>query len=96
MRSAHVAELQNRLSKYLTFAKGGEEVAIRDRNLPVGRLVPFLAEGADDKELGLVTAGKLRLPKVRRVTGNKAMQVVLAGCGEFFPTIRFAIWRRGC
>jgi antitoxin (DNA-binding transcriptional repressor) of toxin-antitoxin stability system len=57
MRSVHVAELQNRLSKYRTFAKGGEEVAIRDRNLPAGRLVPFLAEGADDQELGLVAAG---------------------------------------
>jgi antitoxin (DNA-binding transcriptional repressor) of toxin-antitoxin stability system len=41
MRSVHVAELQNRLSKYLTFAKGGEELAIRNRNLPVGRLVRF-------------------------------------------------------
>ena len=64
MRSVHVAELQNRLSKYLTFVKGGEEVAIRDRNLPAGRLVPFLAEGAEDQELGLVAAGKLSL-KVR-------------------------------
>ncbi len=65
MRSVNVAELKNRLSKYLSFAKGGEEVVIRDRNLPVAKLVPFLAEGADDQELGLVAAGKLRLPKVR-------------------------------
>jgi prevent-host-death family protein len=94
MRSVNVAELKNRLSKYLTFAKGGEEVVIRDRNLPVAKLVPFLAEGADDQELGLVAAGKLRLPKVRldvkellriptgRVTGNKAMQAVLANREE--------------
>src|SRR5260370_29017144 len=85
MRSVNVAELKNRLSKYLTFAKAGEEVVIRDRNLPVAKLVPFSAEGADDQELGLVAAGKLRLPKVRldvkellriptgSVTGNKAM-----------------------
>jgi prevent-host-death family protein len=46
MRSVNVAELKNRLSKYLTFAKGGEEVVIRDRNLPVAKLVPFSAEGA--------------------------------------------------
>lgn len=26
MRSVNVAELKNRLSKYLTFAKGGEEI----------------------------------------------------------------------
>ena len=65
MRSVNVAELKNRLSKYLTFAKGGEEVVIRDRNLPVAKLVPFLAEGADDQELKLVAAGKLRLPETR-------------------------------
>ena len=57
--------IKNQLSKYLTFAKGGEEVVIRDRNLPVAKLVPFSAEGADDQELVLVAAGKLRLPKVR-------------------------------
>lgn len=86
MRSVNVAELKNRLSKYLSFAKGGEEVVIRDR----AKLVPFLAEGADDQELGLVAAGKLRLPKGQldvkellsiptgSVTGNKAMQAVLA------------------
>ena len=44
MRSVNVAELKNRLSKYLSFAKGGEEVVIRDRNLPVAKLVPFLAK----------------------------------------------------
>src|SRR2546429_2532389 len=48
MRSVNVAELKNQLSKYLTFAKGGEEVVIRDRNLPVAKLVPFSAEGADE------------------------------------------------
>jgi prevent-host-death family protein len=90
MRSVNVAELKNRLSKYLTFAKAGEEVVIRDRNLPVAKLVPFSAEGVDDEELILVAAGKLRLPSVRldvkellkiptgRVVGNKAIETVLA------------------
>ena len=90
MRSVNVAELKDQLSEYLTFAKGGEEVVIRDRNLPVAKLVPFSAEGADEQELKLVAAGKLRLPKVRldvkqllkistgRVAGNKAIQAVAA------------------
>lgn len=94
MRSVNVAELKNQLSKYLTFAKSGEEVVIRDRNLPVAKLVPFSAEGADDQEIILVAAGKMRLPKVRldvkklskiptgRVAGNKAIQAVLAGREE--------------
>jgi prevent-host-death family protein len=90
MRSVNVAELKNRLSKYLTFARGGEEIVIRDRNLPVAKLVPFSAEGADDQELILVAAGKLRLPSVRldvkellkiptgKVAGNNAIEAVLA------------------
>jgi antitoxin (DNA-binding transcriptional repressor) of toxin-antitoxin stability system len=41
MQSVNVAKLKNQLSKYLTFAKGGEEIAIRDRNLPGAKLVPF-------------------------------------------------------
>ena len=90
MRSVNVAELKDQLSKYLTFAKAGEEVVIRDRNLPVAKLVPFSAEGADEQELKLVATGKLRLPKVRlnvkrlskiatgSVVGSKAIQAITA------------------
>ena len=90
MRSVNVAELKNRLSKYLTFAKGGEEIVIRDRNLPVAKLVPFSAEDADDQDLMLVAAGQLRLPKSRlnlkkllkiptgKVAGHKAIQALVA------------------
>ena len=90
MRSVNVAELKNQLSKYLSFPKGGEEVVIRDRSLPVAKLVPFSAGDAYHQELVLVAAGKLRLPKARlsvsdlrkiptgSVKGNKAMRAVLA------------------
>jgi prevent-host-death family protein len=63
MRSVNVAELKNRLSKYLTFAKSGEEIIIRGRNLPVAKLVPFLSDDASEEELLLVAAGKMRIPK---------------------------------
>lgn len=94
MRSVNVAELKNRLSKYLTFARAGEEVVIRDRNLPVAKLVPLSAEGAGDQELMLVAAGKMRLPKTKldikqllkiptgTVSGNKAIQSVVADRAE--------------
>jgi prevent-host-death family protein len=90
MRSVNVAKLKNSLSKYITFAKAGEEVVIRERNLPVAKLVPFSAEDTDDQDLVLVAAGKLRLPKTRlkvnellkiptgRVSGHKAVQAVIA------------------
>ena len=89
MRSVNVAELKNQLSKYLTFAKNGEEVVIRDRNLPVPKLVPFSAEEASAEELLLVASGKMRLPKkslnvdellkigTGKVSGNDAVQALL-------------------
>jgi prevent-host-death family protein len=90
MRSVNVAELKNRLSKYLSFAQNGEEVVIRDRNLPVAKLVPFSAEDADDQDLVLVAAGKLRLPETRlnvealmkirtsKVAGQKATRALIS------------------
>jgi antitoxin (DNA-binding transcriptional repressor) of toxin-antitoxin stability system len=90
VRTVNVAKLKDQLSKYLTFAKSGEEVVIRERSLPVAKLVPFLAEGAAAEELKLVAAGKLRLPTVRldvkqllkvptgTVKGNKAIRAVTA------------------
>jgi prevent-host-death family protein len=62
MKSVNVAELKNRLSTYLRFARNGEEIVIRDRNLPVAKLIPFSAGDASEEELMLVAAGKMRLP----------------------------------
>src|ERR1700722_660392 len=74
MRSVNVAELKNRLSKYLTFAKGGEEIIIRDRNLPVAKLVPFFPKEGTEEELLLVAAGKMRLPE-RPVDLEKVLRI---------------------
>ena len=63
MRSVNIAELKNRLSMYLTFVKEGQEIVIRDRSLPVAKLVPLSAEKANQEELFLVAAGRMRLPK---------------------------------
>jgi len=70
MVSVNVAELKNRLSKYLTFVKGGEEIVIRDRNLPVAKLVPFTSADSSEEELLLVAAGKMRLPKASVKVGD--------------------------
>ena len=89
MRSVTVAELKEQLSKYLAFAKGGEEIVIRDRSLPVAKLVPFSAEEASEEELLLVASGKMRMPKeplkveellkirTGRVSGNEAVHALL-------------------
>ena len=90
MRSVNVAKLKNELSRYLSFAKNGEEIVIRDRNLPVAKIVPFSAEDASEEELLLVAQGRMRLPKERldlkkffkirtgKVKGNKAVEALLA------------------
>ena len=90
MRSVNVAKLKNELSKYLCYAKNGGEIVIRDRNLPVAKLVPFSAAGADEQDLLLAARGKLRLPEIRldlkqllkirtgKVGGNKGVEALLA------------------
>lgn len=94
MRSVNVAKLKNELSKYVTYAKNGEEIVIRERDLPVAKLVPFSAEDADSHELLLAAAGKMRLPAVRlnvkeflqmpapEVEGRKAVRALLADRDE--------------
>jgi prevent-host-death family protein len=60
MRTVNVAELKNKLSAYLGYAKAGETVVVRDRNRPIAKLVPFVAEGATEEELELVARGILK------------------------------------
>jgi len=62
MRSVNIAELKNRLSAYITYAKAGETIIIRDRNTPVAQLMP-LPEYATAEERELVAAGLMRLPE---------------------------------
>jgi len=94
MRSVNVAELKNSLSRYLTYAKQGEEIVVRDRNLPVAKLVPLSVVETSKEELILVAAGKMRLPqapldihkllKIRtgRVSNSQAIQALLDERGE--------------
>jgi len=64
MRSVNIAELKNRLSAYIAFARNGEEIVIRDRKLPVARLVPYVPMTANEEEEQLIAEGKLRPAKV--------------------------------
>jgi prevent-host-death family protein len=89
MRSVNVAELKNSLSRYLAYAKQGEEIVVRDRNLPVAKLVPLSVDETSKDELTLVAAGKMRLPqapldihkllKIRtgRVRASQAIQALV-------------------
>jgi prevent-host-death family protein len=64
MRSVNIAELKNRLSSYLNEVRGGEEILIRDRNLPIAKIVPIARSQDFDMELmALAATGKARLPE---------------------------------
>ena len=62
MRTVNIAELKNKLSSYVGYAKAGETIVVRDRNRPVAKLIPFEAEDASEDDLALVAAGHMRLP----------------------------------
>ena len=65
MRTVNVAELKDQLSAYLHRVRAGEELLIRDRNLPIAKLVPLSEEDIEADELSLVASGQMTLPKKR-------------------------------
>jgi prevent-host-death family protein len=62
MTAVNIAELKARLSAYLQRVRAGEEIVIRDRNLPVAKLVPLLSSDVSTEELALAASGELLLP----------------------------------
>ncbi len=73
MRTVNIAELKNKLSSYIGYAKAGETIIVRDRNRPVAQLVPFVAGNASEEDLALVAAGHMRLGE-----GRLTMEQILA------------------
>ena len=63
MRSVNVAELKNQLSAYLHRVRAGEELLIRDRNLPIAKIVPLDIDDVEADEYSLVASGQMTLPK---------------------------------
>jgi len=64
--SVNVAELRTRLSTYLSRVRRGEEILIRDRNVPVAKLVPLSGvEDFDEGLLELAAQGLVKLPQKR-------------------------------
>ena len=62
MKTVNIAELKNHLSAYLNQVKAGEEITVRDRDLPVARIVPFAGGDQQDDDLRVLAAqGKIRL-----------------------------------
>jgi prevent-host-death family protein len=60
MKTVNIAQLKNNLSAYLNHVRRGGQVLIKDRNLPVARIVPLDSE--DEETLALAAEGKVKLP----------------------------------
>jgi prevent-host-death family protein len=63
MKTVNIADLKNQLSAYLQYVKNGEEILVRDRNLPIARIVPLSLTDVSEEERQLVTSGAMRLPE---------------------------------
>jgi len=63
MRSVNIAELKNRLSTYLTYAKERRSCRHQGSKSARRQIDPFAAEDASEEELALVAAGAMRLPE---------------------------------
>lgn len=63
MLTVNVAELKNRLSAHLLRVRSGEELLIRDRNLPIAKIVPLRRDEMDVDEMSLVASGQMTLPE---------------------------------
>lgn len=61
MKAVKIAELKNRLSNYLNDVKEGEEILIKDRDLPIAKIVPIKVDSQDEEMMSLAAQGKIRL-----------------------------------
>jgi len=59
MRSTNISDLRNHLTRYLKEVRAGEEIVVRDRQLPFAKIVP-LEHDAEAEDSGLVAAGLMR------------------------------------
>jgi prevent-host-death family protein len=68
MKTVNIGTLKNQLSEYLRYVRNGEEVVVRDRNVPVARILPFTlplpAEGDYvAEEAYLIATGRMKPAK---------------------------------
>lgn len=63
MRTVNIGELKNQLSGYLQYVKNGEEIVVRDRSVPVARILPFRQDAEWESEAQLVASGALKMPE---------------------------------
>jgi antitoxin (DNA-binding transcriptional repressor) of toxin-antitoxin stability system len=63
MKTVNIANLKKRLSFYLQYVKSGEEVIVRDRDMPIARILPLSLADVSEEERQLVASGAMKLPE---------------------------------
>lgn len=56
MRTVNIGTLKNELSAYLRYVRAGEEIVVRDRNVPIARILPLPAAVDGDRDFDAHTA----------------------------------------
>lgn len=63
MKSVQIGELKNKLSGYLREVRKGEEIIVRDRDLPVAKIIPYVPDSIEEQERILIATGQMTPPK---------------------------------
>jgi len=63
MRTVNIGELKNQLSGYLQYVRNGEEIVVRDRQVPIARILPFRRHSLSEEEEQLVARGAMKMPE---------------------------------
>ena len=59
MRSTNISDLRTHLTRYLKEVRAGEEIIVRDRQLPFAKIVPLAHDDAAE-DAALVASGMMR------------------------------------
>jgi prevent-host-death family protein len=59
MKSVQIGDLKNRLSGYLREVRKGEEIIVRDRNLPIAKIIPYVPDDLEEQERILIATGAM-------------------------------------
>jgi prevent-host-death family protein len=60
MKPVNIADLKNNLSLYLKKVQNGEEIIVKDRHVPVAKIIPWHKEQEQDLS-DLASSGMIRL-----------------------------------
>ena len=79
MKTVQIGELKNKLSGYLREVRKGEEIIVRDRELPVAKIIPYVPESIEEQERILIATGAMRPAKNPPEDREKFIKEFLAG-----------------